>query len=55
MYFGGLYGSKVIIHSNSAGQRGSDLSLNNNVEVLVKLNLILVSRQFMKLLVISSN
>jgi hypothetical protein len=30
MYFGGLYGSKVVIHSNSAGRRRSDLSLYKN-------------------------
>jgi hypothetical protein len=37
--------SKVVIQSNSAGRRRSDLSLYKNVEVLVRRNLILVSRQ----------
>jgi hypothetical protein len=36
VYSGGLYCSKVVIQSNSAGRRRSDLSLNKNVEVLVK-------------------
>jgi hypothetical protein len=37
--------SKVVIQSNSAGRRRSDPSLNKNVEVLIRQNLILVSRQ----------
>jgi hypothetical protein len=36
MYSGGLYCGKVVIQSNSAGRWRSDLSLNKNVEVLVK-------------------
>jgi hypothetical protein len=37
--------SKIVIQSNSAGRRRSDLSPYKNVEVLVRRNLILVSRQ----------
>jgi hypothetical protein len=45
MYSGGLYCSKAVIQSNSAGRRRSDLSRNKNVEVLIRRNLILISRQ----------